>query len=295
MRVEHALLTGKPLCGLSIDLAKAFDSLPQQILLQLAEEVGMDRNVLRALRGMYGSLQRRFRVDGHIGQPFQSTNGIMQGCPISVLLMNLFTECWVRFVKGEIPNADPQGYADDVGLTSEHPTTVLQACALTEEFANLTGTQVNSAKSHVWATTSERRDIIANQATIGQEALTLVTSDRRLGAHLAYTGRRARTTLSHKLQECVRMCERVQHLPISLPRRAHLVASGIMPKALYGCAATPPAKRDVRRLRAAAARAIWGQGNRWRSVEILFAQFCPGHRADPLQGVPRRSLNGFAP
>ena len=87
LRVEKALLSGEPLCGLSIDLAKAFDSLPQSILLMLAEEVGMDANVLRALRGMYACLRRRLTVDEHVGEAFSSTNGIMQCCPISVLLI----------------------------------------------------------------------------------------------------------------------------------------------------------------------------------------------------------------
>ena len=79
LRVGQALLKGEPLCGPSIDLSKAFDSLPQAILLQMAAEVGMDANVLRALRGMYGSLRRRFRIDGHIGQPFSPQTASYRG------------------------------------------------------------------------------------------------------------------------------------------------------------------------------------------------------------------------
>ena len=88
----------------------------------------------------------------------------------------------MRAVKGEVEGADPQGYADDVGLTSQEPCSILQACGLTEEFADLTGTQVNCTKSHVWATTTDHRKVLESQCSIGGQQLTLVTSDRRLGA-----------------------------------------------------------------------------------------------------------------
>ena len=81
------------------------------------------------------------------------------------------------------------------------------------------------------------------------------------------------------------MCERVQYIPLPFAQRAQLVATGIMTKALYGCAATPPSKATQQKLRSAAGKAVWGQGNRWRCNEILFTSLCQGHRIDAIQAT----------
>eukprot|EP00662_Eupelagonemidae_sp_cell21_P057018 gene57018-biopygen114705 len=47
LRIERALLRGEPLVGLGLDLAKAFDSLPQTIMLTLCAELGMSERILR--------------------------------------------------------------------------------------------------------------------------------------------------------------------------------------------------------------------------------------------------------
>ena len=82
------MLSGDSQVGLSVDLAKAFDSLPHGVMLRLLSELGMDERVLRPLRTMYTRLRRRFRLAGAVGEEFSSTNGIVQGCPFSVVLLS---------------------------------------------------------------------------------------------------------------------------------------------------------------------------------------------------------------
>ena len=89
LEVEEALLTGAPLHGMSLDLTKAFDRVPQQHLFALAEGAGLNAQFLGALKGMDGQLERRFKLNGLAGREFTSTNGIMQGCPLSIVLLNL--------------------------------------------------------------------------------------------------------------------------------------------------------------------------------------------------------------
>ena len=70
-------------------------------------------------------------------------------------------------------------------------------------------------------------------------------------------------------------------LPLVL--RGQLLSSAVLPKALYGAAVAPPNKRDLKHLRACVGRALWGQGNKWRSNEILFTLLSQGHVVDPQQ------------
>ena len=46
---------------------------------------GMEKGVLRAFHGMYSQLQRVFKIGGCLGAWWKATNGILQGCPLSVI------------------------------------------------------------------------------------------------------------------------------------------------------------------------------------------------------------------
>eukprot|EP00662_Eupelagonemidae_sp_cell21_P057566 gene57566-biopygen5808 len=102
LRIERALLRDEPLVGLGLDLAKAFDSLPQTIMLSLCAALGMSERILRPLRTMYRRLHRRFRFAGNVaGRRFLSTVGILQGCPLSVTLLTAIMSVWAKALERE--------------------------------------------------------------------------------------------------------------------------------------------------------------------------------------------------
>lgn len=105
--MEHSHLTGTPLYGIHFDYAKCFDQIPHSILFSLLERMGLPSMILRPSRGMYKQLQRRFRCGGGCGREFRSTNGILQGCPISVLYLNALISIWIRAVSAEVPKTSP--------------------------------------------------------------------------------------------------------------------------------------------------------------------------------------------
>ena len=43
---------------------------------------------------MYGQLVRAFKVAGNLGSWWKATNGILQGCPLSVILINALLGVW---------------------------------------------------------------------------------------------------------------------------------------------------------------------------------------------------------
>eukprot|EP00973_Karenia_brevis_P094598 12423279-Karenia_brevis.AAC.1 len=117
LRVEHSLMTGEPLMGVGFDYAKCFDRLPRGILFKLAEELGLHCRVLHPLMSMYAGLRFRFKVAGSYGKQFETTNGILQGCPLSVILVNAVMMTWARAVQREVPGSLPKAFADDTGAT----------------------------------------------------------------------------------------------------------------------------------------------------------------------------------
>ena len=82
------MLHNKPMFGVAVDLAKAFDSAPVEITFRLFEKLGGSTQAcVLSLLGMYTQLQRRFTSGAFVGESFRSTNGILQGCPLSVMLL----------------------------------------------------------------------------------------------------------------------------------------------------------------------------------------------------------------
>ena len=282
--VEEALLAGEPLAGMNLDFMKAFDMLPHSILFGIAEHMGLCPRVLRPLRGIYRSLRRQFKVGGLVGPSFASSNGILQGCPISVLLLNMYVETWCRCIRERVPGANPRGYADDVGATGPGAGCIIKALEVTDGFSTASGMRVSAGKSGVWGTTPAIR-LRLSSCHIHGDRVPLVTQDRLLGAQLAYNKRRAPSRITKQLDTCIRMCERIGGLPLSLERRGQLVAMFVIPKSHYAVATGRPNKKHMAKLRAACGRAIWGQANRWRANQVLYTVLCPGHRCDPNQAA----------
>ena len=94
--LELARITGLRVTGYGLDYKKCFDLVPQRIALRLAKEFGMNAGVLRAARAMYKQLRRAFKIAGCLGEWLRATNGILQGCPLSVIFINLLTTVWKR-------------------------------------------------------------------------------------------------------------------------------------------------------------------------------------------------------
>ena len=92
--LELAQLKRWRLEGLSLNCVKCCDLIPQAVVLRIARELGMDNGVPRALAAIYRQLRRAFRPAGALGAWWQATDGILQGCPLSVILINLLRTVW---------------------------------------------------------------------------------------------------------------------------------------------------------------------------------------------------------
>ena len=96
IELSHALKA--PIVGAGSDYTKCFDLVPQAISIKMLDIQGMEAGVLRAFRGMYTQLQRMFKINGCLGAWWRATNGILQGCPLSVLVINALTTTWKRVI-----------------------------------------------------------------------------------------------------------------------------------------------------------------------------------------------------
>ena len=80
--------------GLSLDCVKCFDLNSQAVVLRIARGLAMDEGVLSALAAMYRRPWRAFRLAQALGDLWRTTNGILHGCPLSVITISLLTQVW---------------------------------------------------------------------------------------------------------------------------------------------------------------------------------------------------------
>lgn len=103
-RVERAILAEE----VSFDFKKCFGLIPHGILFNV-QEIGLGSQVLGPIRSMYSSLQRRWKLGKDVvGSTWQTSNGILQGCGVSVVLDTLVT-FWLYAMSAEVPaSAEPR-------------------------------------------------------------------------------------------------------------------------------------------------------------------------------------------
>jgi hypothetical protein len=289
LRVEDALLSGTELSGVLLDYAKCFDRLPHGVMLRLASESGASHRLMNPLRSMYSNLRRRFKFCGGVGEVFKATNGILQGCPLSVVLLNLLVSVWARAVSAET-DASPSAYADDTSALGSKDA-VRDAGQVTVDYCSLTGQQLNVEKSACFAVGATEGDysLVLNGKRVPQ-----VLSDRCLGAHLSFTSSQdPGDHIAKRLQRALDAAHRIAVLPLPLTARSRMLAAQPCAAAFYGTEVTQLTDAQQRQIANAVMQVLWGSSRLRRCREVVLTLFAPGHLVDPQQALPYRRLVAF--
>ncbi|KAJ9444445.1 Retrovirus-related Pol polyprotein from type-1 retrotransposable element R2 [Diplonema papillatum] len=301
-KMEAALLNDEDLFAVAFDYSKCFDRIPQEIMLKLVEDMGLPPSVLNAVRGMYRQLRRRFKLPAGLGKEFKATNGILQGCPLSVIFLNALVSVWMYLVEEEVPGAEPQAFADDTEVVTRTKPDMTRAVALTEEFCGDTGQRPNARKSK-WTVVRAKRppdeeeggrkrkrksEAEANPRIAGQE-VEKVAWLKCLGAGLGTDGG-AQKVLSSRLDEASKIAKRAGKLPLPQEKKERIYASVVIPKAIYGVEVQEPEKKWLAQLTAAIERGLAGRDRRGRCAAISLSLVRKGHLVDPPVAVHYRRV-----
>lgn len=115
-----AMAKGQEMYGVSFGFKKCFNLTPHNIMFGVLQEIWLSPRILEPMQHMYANLRRRWKLtkDGS-GKEWQTTNGILQGCAVPVVvLLNALVNVRLQAVEAEIPDAKPGGYADDIDATA---------------------------------------------------------------------------------------------------------------------------------------------------------------------------------
>ena len=120
---------GKELSHFScyIDFRNAFDSMWRKGLWRVMRHYGYPEKIVRILENMYNETFIAIRVDGYLTDWFNTIVGLLQGCVLSPLLLNIFIEVIIAIALNDIDiGAVLSGvllsdlrFTDDIALLSE--------------------------------------------------------------------------------------------------------------------------------------------------------------------------------
>lgn len=156
--IDAAAVRKKPLYCAFIDFSKAYDRVDRALLWRVLQGMGLHGQALGTLQQMYEGVQLRVRVGGDMSEPFPSTVGVRQGCPLSPLLFGLVIDRLEQFLAEKCPNSGTLVagqllrallYADDVVLICDSAQQLQAMLDALGEFCAANCMLVNETKSHV--------------------------------------------------------------------------------------------------------------------------------------------------
>ena len=156
--IDAAAVRKKPLYCAFIDFSKAYDRVDRALLWRVLQGMGLHGQALITLQQMYEGVQLRVRMGGDMSEPFPSTVGVRQGCPLSPLLFGLVIDRLEQFLAEKCPDSGTRVagqllrallYADDVVLVCDSAQQLQALLDALGEFCTANCMRVNETKSHV--------------------------------------------------------------------------------------------------------------------------------------------------
>ena len=143
---------------LSIDYAKAFDTLSKEAIMSAMKYYGMGNYFIRWIDILLKERESCIRNGGYLSNFFQMDRGVRQGCPISPLLFILTVELFSRNIrndntikginiKGSARPVKIKTYADDTTLFLRDMIDFREVLSRIRLFSFFTGLFMNKSKS----------------------------------------------------------------------------------------------------------------------------------------------------
>ena len=124
LEMQWAAFHSVPYYQIFLDLAKAYDAVDRERLLEILAGYGFGPNILRFQRRVWANAQLVLRQMGYHGLPIKSERGIWQGSVLSPLYLNIGVDCILRQWHRRIQRTTVgKFYADDgrvAGTNREH-------------------------------------------------------------------------------------------------------------------------------------------------------------------------------
>jgi hypothetical protein len=144
---ERYLQKKKELWMAFVDLEKAFDRVPRQVVWWALRQLGVGEEYIAVIKAMYAGAMTSVKVMGGESKGFEVKVGVHQGSILSPLLFIMVVEALSRRFRGSLPWE--LLYADDLVLIAESRDQLLKRIRVWKEGLEVRGLRVNVGKTKV--------------------------------------------------------------------------------------------------------------------------------------------------
>ena len=148
--IQRAIKGNTLLYTVFIDLTKAFDKVPHELLILKLKTLNIQGHMLEIIRNMYQNTTIHLKSEGERSDnPIPQEQGVCQGDPLSPLLYNLFVADLANAFGKVLGDANYIGsYADDTFFRHKDPAKIQQALDILERYCKTWNLTVNTSKTH---------------------------------------------------------------------------------------------------------------------------------------------------
>ena len=157
----------KEVVGAKIDLSKCFDRLSIARGCRILIALGFDPAIADILLDFYRQVYVHVECEGAISKdPLKILKGLLQGCPVSVLIMLAEDTCWAHFVNAH-STAKAGAYFDDRSIWSEDSAEVRKAVDASWQFDKDAGWLWNHKKGQLFGGKRKLAELADLESRVG--------------------------------------------------------------------------------------------------------------------------------
>ena len=291
-QIELAIAAQNDLGGFTLDLVKAFNRIPRAPLRELFVRIGLSPEIIDYWFKSLSNLTRYPQCFGSLGQPMCSTSGIPEGDSCSVLGMVALSILYHFRIRS--PKLRPYSYADNWSWLTTCEKDHLSAMIKVMNLVQSLRMEIDFRKSWTWGTTKKFRKAIQCCNFLfpdGRTQIEMLTTVKDLGSQLHYNKNVTLGSISTRINEGIKRCEKLRWVPTDMKSKAKFVQSAVWPAALYSSTNQLLGYKHWQSLRRAVARALVGDHN-YASSFIACSCIVPGLQ-DPMLYALRLSFCNF--
>ncbi len=236
------------------------------------------------------NLKRYIKIADSFGAVVEQTNGLGQGCSMSIVVANLYVATLFNFLQAKFPSLDLAAFLDDRNLVADDVQTLVQAIDATHEFDRDAGHTTNLHKSMAFATNENDRAALKNIKVRG-EALQVKLNATIVGHDVSVKKARDTRFLSGRAAMASTRADKVSTMQGTRDQKKRIIQNAVIPSMASGAAWDLPSIQAMDGLRTSITNAVWGRGRRMRCKEILFAVLNDPIRTDPLAAIIFKRLD----
>ena len=151
--------------GASLDYEQCVDIFQSQFVKGILVEAGSQ------ILSMHSQLTRYMRVADTHGVAIQQTNGLGQGCSLSITIANLYVSTLLRFLRSTFPNIETGAFLHDRNITTQSLLELMQALEAVRRLDQTAGHCTNIGKSTIFTNNQSARKTLRNITMEGKKLL----------------------------------------------------------------------------------------------------------------------------